>query len=601
MVRQHLIRNFSIISHIDHGKSTLADRFLEATGTIPKEKLHPQYLDRNPIERERGITIKLTPVRMNYTLNATPLVLNLIDTPGHVDFSYEVERALSCVEGAVLLVDGASGIQAQTVSHMRKAREVKLPVIPVVNKIDLPHTDPRKSANAMVDTFGFSEDEILFVSAKTGENVENLLLAIVERVPKPSGNVNAELKALIFDSQYDQFKGVICFIRVFDGKISKGDTIRLIGSGVTAKNVHVGVFLPDLEERDSLSAGEIGFVQTGLKEIEKARVGDTMTDAQHPLIVPIPGYREVKPMVFASFFPREDNNFSKLSSALAKLRLSDAAFTFEQEHSDGLGSGFRVGCLGLLHLDVLKERLQREYGLFLIVSTPTVRYLVEMTKGEKLFVSKPQSLPEPHLIKKVEEPYVLGWIIVPKEFLGGILTLLTQKRGNVSRREYEENQVFIEVALPFSEIITDFYDRLKNISSGFASFDYEFSGFHEVDVVRLDMFVSGKRVDALSQIVIAERVRSLGRSLSQRLKEVIARQQFKVAIQARVGAKVIARETIPAFRKDVTAKLYGGDRTRKDKLLEKQKRGKARLSMVGSVAIPQEAFFLTEQRRGESQ
>lgn len=585
------IRNFCIVAHIDHGKSTLADRFLEITGTVSKEKLQPQHLDQNPIERERGITIKLAPVRMRYILNSELYILNLIDTPGHVDFSYEVSRSLACVEGAILLVDATSGIQAQTVSNVQLALSQNLVLIPVVNKIDLPNAQKEKTAQDLIDTFGFSNDEILFISAKTGEHVEELLEAIVTRIPHPKGEEEASLKALIFDSQYDQFKGVLAFIRIFDGTLATSEEVLFMREGLTAQTVEVGLFLPVQTPVPKLTHGEIGYVATGLKDVSGVRVGDTITGTKNKASSAIAGYREVKPMVFAAFYPVDGKDFPLLSEALAKLRLNDASFSFEPEHSDALGAGLRIGFLGVLHMEVVQERLEREYGLALIASTPTVGYFVETTKGDRLTIERPAKLPDSALIKRVKEPYVSGKIITPKGFLGPLLTLINAHRGLVSNMEYQGEQVTVIIDIPLSEIIVNFYDRLKNVSSGFASFEYELSGMREVSIVKLEILVAKKSVDALSQIVVAEKAQSIGRALIERLKEVIPRQQFEVSLQAAIGSTIIARADVPAFRKDVTAKLYGGDRTRKDKLLEAQKKGKRRMKMVGNVAIPQEAFL----------
>lgn len=587
----HNIRNFVITAHIDHGKSTLADRLLELTGTVPKEKLREQYLDQNPIERERGITIKLAPVRMNYTQNAIRYSLNLIDTPGHIDFSYEVSRSLAAVEGAILLVDATAGVQAQTVSNVVLAREQNLTVIPVVNKIDLPNASQGEVAKQIIETFGFQKEELLFVSAKTGENVPLLLEAIVKRVPSPKASSDAPLKALIFDSQYEKYKGIIAHVRIFEGTLKEREEISFLGSGATAPSVEVGIFSPELVPTGILTAGEIGYVATGLKDVARARVGDTITLGSRPTQHPIPGYKEAKPMVFAAFYSIDNHDFPLLKDALTKLKLSDASLSFDAEFSHALGNGFRIGFLGILHRDIVQERLEREYGLSLIASLPTVEYSIETTKGENLWIRRPNDLPNFSFIKQVKEPIVEGKITSPKLYVGGLLELIAEKRGSISNMTYQGEQVTIDTVLPLSEIIIDFYDRLKNISSGFASFDYNISDYRTVEVVKLDILVAHEPVDALSQIVVSEKVQSIGRRLVDKLKEVIPRQQFPIAIQASVGSKIIARVNIPPFRKDVTAKLYGGDRTRKDKLLEAQKKGKERMKMVGNVSIPQEAFL----------
>ena len=586
-MEKSLIRNFVITAHIDHGKSTLADRLLEITGTIAKDKLLAQHLDQNPIEREWGITIKLAPVRMNYKNH----VLNLIDTPGHVDFSYEVSRSLACVEGAILLVDATSGIQAQTISNANLVLDQGLTIIPVVNKIDAQNANPEKTAEDMANTFGFREDEILFISAKTGQNVDQLLEAIVQRIPPPTGEEKDPLKALIFDSQYDPFKGVITYVRVFEGSVTKGEFIHLMGSGEKATVIETGLFIPTRKPVARLSAGETGYIATGLKEIAKARVGDTLTSNVKPTSQAIPGYKEPKPMVFASFYPTDSDDAPLLVEALGKLKLNDAALTFEPDHSDALGAGVRIGFLGLLHMDIVQERIEREYNVSLIASIPTVKYKIETITGDVLYIDRPAKLPEPSMIQSVEEPFVTGTIITPREWIGGIVTLVTSHRGSITTMDYKGNQVFIEIVIPLSEIIVKFYDQLKNVSSGFASFDYEIKGMEPVEVVRLDILVAKRPLDALSQIVVRDRAESIGRQLVEKLKEVIPRQQFEVPIQATIGAKIVARADIAAFRKDVTAKLYGGDVTRKNKLLDKQKKGKKRMKMVGNIEIPQEAFL----------
>lgn len=600
---QQKIRNFSIIAHVDHGKSTLADRLLEITETVPKEKLREQFLDQNPIERERGITIKLAPVRMNYMLNAINYVsgevrkesltymLNLIDTPGHVDFSYEVSRSLAAVEGAILLVDASVGIQAQTISNFNQCLALNLTIIPVINKIDLPTSNPKQVAKEMCDTFGFRDDEIIFISAKTGKNVEKLLEAIVQRIPPPKGDIDAPLKALVFDSAYDQFKGVIVHIRVFDGILKENQQIKFFSNNTPAQSIEVGIFVPQMIPIKTLSTGEIGYVATGLKDVAIARVGDTLTDNNSPTSSPIPGFKNVKPMVFAAFYPVDNKNHRLLTDALAKLKLNDASLLFEPEYSEAIGAGFRVGFLGLLHMEVVQERLEREYNLSLIASLPTVSYRVEKTDGKVITVERPSKLPPHTEVKTIEEPIVLGNIIVPKQYLGGVLELLAEKRGSVKNMEYKGEQVIVDVDIPLAEIIIDFYNRLKNISSGYATFDYELSGMAKADVVKLDILVAHNIVDALSLLVMRKNAEYIGRRMVEKLKDSISRQQFEVAVQATIGGKIVARADIPAFRKDVTAKLYGGDRTRKDKLLESQKKGKKRMKMVGRVEIPQDAFL----------
>ena len=580
------IRNFSIIAHIDHGKSTLADRLLEETATIPKEKLSPQYLDKLDLERERGITIKLAPVTMKYG----DYDLNLIDTPGHVDFSYEVNRALAAVEGAILLVDATKGIEAQTLSNFLLATEQKLKVIPAINKIDLSNAQIKETMNQLVASLGFDENEIFKVSAKTGQGTRELLTGLIEKIPEPVGDQEKPFKALVFDSFYDQFKGVVAYVRVFGGEVAKAAKIKFFGTGQESEIVDLGYFSPELEEKDILTAGEIGWIATGLKEVSKVRVGDTIFLAAEN-IEPLPGYKESKPMVFAGLFPVDRDDFKLLKDSLEKLKLNDASLTYEIDNSPALGFGVRAGFLGLLHMEVVQERLEREFGLELIISSPTVRYKILKTDGEELIVSNPSSLPKQTEIKEILEPWVEGSIISTKEFLGSILELVNSRRAEVGNIEYFGDKAKISCRLPLSEIVTDFYDKLKTVSSGFASFDYELADFRSIDAVKLEILVAKEPVDALSQIIPKDKAFRVGKALVQKLKEVIPRQQFEVSLQAAINGKIIAAERIPAFRKDVTAKLYGGDRTRKDKLLKKQKKGKQRMKRVGRVDIPQEAFL----------
>jgi len=589
------IRNFSIIAHIDHGKSTLADRFLEITNTIPKEKLTEQHLDRMELERERGITIKLAPVSMNWRRYK----LNLIDTPGHVDFSYEVFRSLSCVEGAILLVDATKGVEAQTLSNLLLAKEQNLKIIPVINKIDLPNALIEEVKEQLISSLGFNENEIYQVSAKLGTGVEKLLTDVSEKIPAPAGDPTSPLKALVFDSFFDSFKGVIAYVRVFGGKLAVGDKIKFLGTGEEAEVVSLGFFSPELVEKESLAAGEIGWIATGLKafasssgreEVQKVKVGDTIahlnTDAQ-----PLPGYKEYKPMVFAGLFPVEAVDFPRLKEALEKLKLNDAALIFEPESFPALGFGMRAGFLGPLHMEIVQERLEREFDLALVVSSPTVRYKVIKTGGQETVVSNPGALPESTVIKKIFEPWVKGTIISNKKYLGGILELVNARKARVTNIEYFVDKVKISCALPLREIIFQFYDQMKTVSSGYASFDYEFKDYEPVEAVKLEILVAKQSVDALSQIVPKEKAYQVGKALVEKLKEAIPRQQFEVSLQAAIGGKIIAAARIPPFRKDVTAKLYGGDRTRKDKLLQKQRAGKRRMKMVGRVEIPQEAFL----------
>jgi GTP-binding protein LepA len=580
------IRNFSIIAHIDHGKSTLADRLLEETATIPKEKLSPQYLDKLDLERERGITIKLAPVTMKYGAYC----LNLIDTPGHVDFSYEVNRSLAAVEGAVLLVDATKGIEAQTLSNFLLATEQKLKVIPAINKIDLSNAQIKETMSQLVASLGFDESEIFKVSAKTGQGTRELLTGLIEKIPGPVGDQEKPFKAIVFDSFYDQFKGVVAYVRVFGGEVAKAAKIKFLGTGQESEVADLGYFSPELEEKDVLTAGEIGWIATGLKEVSKVRVGDTISLAAEN-VEPLPGYKESKPMVFAGLFPVDRDDFKLLKDSLEKLKLNDASLTYEIDNSPALGFGVRAGFLGLLHMEVVQERLEREFGLELIISSPTVRYKILKTDGEGFVVSNPSSLPKQTEIKEILEPWVKGSIISTKEFLGSILELVNSRRAGVGNIEYFGDKAKISCQLPLSEIVTDFYDKLKTVSSGFASFDYEMADFREIDAVKLEILVAKEPVDALSQIIPKDKAFRVGKALVRNLKEVIPRQQFEVSLQAAINGKIIAAERIPAFRKDVTAKLYGGDRTRKDKLLRKQKKGKQRMKMVGRVQIPQEAFL----------
>ena len=579
------IRNFSIIAHIDHGKSTLADRLLETTNTIPKDKMKAQYLDQLELERERGITIKLAPVTMKYK----DFSLNLIDTPGHVDFSYEVSRSLACVEGAVLLVDATKGIEAQTLSNFLLAKEQNLKIIPVINKIDLPNAQVEEVVNQLVETLGFKK-EVSKVSAKTGEGVEELLEKIIEQVPAPNEETKHPFKALIFDSYYDQFKGVVAYVRIFDGKLETNEKIKFLGTNQDSNAESLGYFHPNLVESKGLKAGEIGWIATGMKIVENVRVGDTVT-REGVDTNPVPGYRETKPFVFAGIFPVDRDDFSKLKDALEKLKLNDAALTYEPENSPALGFGVRAGFLGLLHMEIVQERLEREFDLNLILTSPTVRYKIIKTDGETIEISNPSALPTRNETKEILEPWIKGSIVSLQSYYGPISQLLYEYRAVISNTEYFGDKVKISCELPLAEIVSSFYDQLKTVSSGFASFDYEIGSFKPIDAVRLDVLVAGESVDALSQIVVRGKAYRTGKALVERLKEIIPRQQFEVSLQASVGGKIIAAEKVPAFRKDVTAKLYGGDRTRKDKLLGKQKKGKQRMKQVGRVSIPQEAFL----------
>jgi len=579
------IRNFSIIAHVDHGKSTLADRFLEITGTVAKDKMQAQLLDSLALERERGITIKLAPVRLQYTFNFELYTLNLIDTPGHVDFSYEVSRALNAVEGAILLVDAASGIQAQTLSHGLAALEQNLTLIPVVNKVDLPTANVEKCKQELINTFGFKESEIILSSGKSGIGVKEILKAIIERVPPPKQDIDQPLKALIFDSFFDSFKGVIAQIRVIEGVTPKNQSpIFFAGTKASGHVIETGYFAPALVAGEVLKSGEIGYIATGIKTPDLVQVGDTIvTDLLTP---PLPGYKKVKPMVYVGLYPIDQDEFHDIKEALERFRLTDPAFTYELEHSTALGAGFRCGFLGLLHAEVVQERLSGEFGADLIATAPSVEYML----GAQL-VHNPSDLPQGEGLKDLKEPWVKLEIFVPKDFVGSIMELVQERRGKFLNMQHFGLQVQLSYEMPLSEMINDFYDQLKSVSSGFASLDWEFIEFRPVDGVRIDLLVGGERVDALSTIVVRQKGEYVGRRLVEKLKEVLPRQNFEVAIQASIGGKVIARETLSSFRKDVTAKLYGGDRTRKDKLLEKQKKGKKKMKMIGKVEIPQEAFL----------
>lgn len=591
------IRNFCIIAHIDHGKSTLADRFLEITQTVPKRKMREQYLDQMDLERERGITIKLQPVRMEYILNSKFYILNLIDTPGHVDFNYEVSRSLACCEGAILLVDATQGIQAQTIANLYLALEQNLEIIPVVNKIDLPAARPKEVAAEISHLLGGKREEIIFVSAKTGENVKKVLKAVIDRVPPPKEE--KETRALIFDSVFDDYRGVVLYVRLRGGEIKKGDKIMLMSTGKTSECLEVGYFKPELQESGTLKAGEIGYLVTGWREIADARVGDTVTLAEKPASLALAGYRESKPMVFAGIYVKEGSDFAHLREAIGRFKLNDASLTYESENSPALGFGFRCGFLGLLHLDIVAERLKREYNLDLIVTTPSVAYRVYTTQNEEKIIRSPQELPDPSIIKKIEEPWMKTDIVTPKEYIGPIITLLNTKHSepqDIEMEFLEENRVIIHYLIPLSEMVVDFYDKLKNVSSGFASMNYEFFTWREAKLRRLDILVAGEEVSSLATIVYEKEAYPRARTIVETLRKVLPRQLFEVKIQAALGGKIIASEKIPALRKDVTAKLYGGDVTRKRKLLEKQKKGKKKMAILGKVDIPPEAFLAVLKR-----
>lgn len=586
------IRNFCIIAHIDHGKSTLADRFLEVTKTIDKREMKNQLLDTMDLERERGITIKLQPARMDWQKDGEEFVLNLIDTPGHVDFAYEVSRSLAAVEGALLIVDASQGIEAQTLSTLYAAVEAGLEIIPVVNKIDLPHAEPERVAQEIISLLGCQAEEIIYASGKTGEGVPQILDRIIEKVPSPKAAVTGVTKALIFDSFYDSYKGVVIYVRVFEGEISKGSKLSLMAEKNSADTIEIGYLKPKFVPKDKLTNGEIGYIVTGLKETRKARVGDTVTLAQSPAEKPLAGYKKVNPFVFAGLFPTEGDDFPLLREALAKLSLSDASLVFEPETSAALGFGFRCGFLGLLHMEIVKERLEREFNLDLIATSPSVPYEIQRTGGEVTIITSPAELPERTLIKEVREPYVKLEIVTPTDYIGPLMELIQNRRGIYKNTSYiDQKRALLDYEVPLSAIVTDFFDRLKSISSGYASLNYEHIGYRPEELVKIDILINSQVFDTLSLIAHKTEAQRLGEATVKKLKELIPRQNFKIPIQAAIGAKIIAREDIPAFRKDVTAKLYGGDITRKRKLLEKQKVGKKRMKMMGNVEIPTDTFI----------
>jgi GTP-binding protein LepA len=585
-MQQDRIRNFSIIAHIDHGKSTLADRILELTETVTGRQMREQVLDSMELERERGITIKAQAVRVAWKGHQ----LNLIDTPGHVDFTYEVSRSLQACEGAVLVVDASQGVEAQTVANAYLAIENDLELLPVVNKIDLPQADPDKAARELADLIGGDPDDVLRISAKTGQGVEEVLDAVIERIPPPAGDLEAPSRALIFDSSYDQYRGVVAFVRVVDGEFRKGERLLAMAEGTRFEAEELGFFSPTMRASDSLGAGEVGYVITGLKDVSRLRVGDTLTSLDRPATEALPGYKDVKPMVFAGLFPTDSDDYPDLRDALEKLKLNDAALLYEPETSQALGFGFRCGFLGLLHMEIVRERLEREFDLDLLVTAPNVAYRVLTKEGQEVEVHNPAEMPAE--IERVEEPYIRASIIVPKDYVGPVMELCNERRGRFDHMEYlsEERAVLI-YELPLAEVVVDFYDQLKSRTRGYASFDYDIVGFREGDLVRLDVLIAGEPVDALSLILHRGSAYGRGRALVDKLREEIPRQLFDVPVQAAIGSRVIARETIKAKRKDVLAKCYGGDITRKRKLLERQKAGKRRMKQVGAVEVPQEAFL----------
>ncbi len=592
-VPQSHIRNFSIIAHIDHGKSTLADRIIQECGAVSERKMSNQIMDTMDIEKERGITIKAQSVRLDYYKDGEHYILNLIDTPGHVDFSYEVSRSLASSEGALLIVDASQGVEAQTIANVYIALENDLELLPVVNKIDLPSADPDRVLSEVEEAIGLDCTEHNLISAKTGQGVPELIDAIVEKIPAPSGNENAPTKALIYDSWFDNYLGALALVRVFDGSIKKGQMIKIMGSNSDHQVLDLMYPHPlNPQKTDEISTGEIGIVVMGLKSVETIKVGDTLTDAKNPTPEPIPGFEPAKPFVFAGLYPIETDKFEDLRDALNKLKLNDSALTFEPESSLALGSGFRVGFLGMLHMEVVKERLEREFNLDLIATAPTVVYKVKKTDGEIIEIQNPSELPEASKIETIYEPYVKATILTPNEFVGNLIKLLNDRRGIQVKMDYlNEKRVLLEYDIPMNEIVMDFYDKLKSMTKGYASFDYEPIGFREGDLVKLDIRVAGEVVDALSIIVPREKARSRGLAFVNELKELIPRQLFEVAIQASIGNQIIARSNVKAMRKNVTAKCYGGDITRKRKLLEKQKEGKKRMKAIGKVQVPQEAFM----------
>ncbi len=597
MPRQEHIRNFSIIAHIDHGKSTLADRILEITGLVSDREKRDQYLDKMELERERGITIKAQTVRIPYTAaDGKKYILNLIDTPGHVDFNYEVSRSLAACDGALLVVDATQGVEAQTLANVYLALDHNHEIIPVLNKIDLPSADVDRVREEIEESIGLDCTDALPVSAKTGMGVDAVLEAIVTRLPGPEGDPAAPLKALIFDSWYDSYQGVVVLFRIMDGTIRMNDRIRLMATGKEYEVLRLGVFSPEAKDVSSLAAGEVGFLCGSIKELGDAKVGDTITLAEHPAVEAVPGFKEVKPMVFCGLYPSESDDYEALKAALEKLQLNDAAFSYEPETSQALGFGFRCGFLGLLHMEIIQERLEREFEVGLIATAPSVIYKVDTTDGKSLDIDNPSKLPDPVRIQTLYEPIVRMDIHVPNEFVGNIFKLCEEKRGIQKNLHYlAANRVVITYELPFAEIVFDFFDRLKSSTKGYASMDYEVTGYRASDLVRLDILLNGEPVDALAVIVHRDKAYQYGRALALKLKRTIPRQLFEVAIQAAIGQKIIARETVSAFRKNVTAKCYGGDITRKRKLLEKQKEGKKRMKRMGNVELPQEAFLAALQ------
>lgn len=586
------IRNFSIIAHIDHGKSTLSDRLLETTGTITDREKKEQFLDKLQVERERGITVKAQTASMFYTYNGQTYLLNLIDTPGHVDFSYEVSRSLYACQGALLLVDAAQGVEAQTLANFYLAFDQDLYIIPVINKIDLPTADPERITHQLEMLFDFKENEIVLASAKANIGIADILQTIIERIPAPKCNPTGNLKALLFDSWFDEYRGVICLIAVHDGMLKKGDNISLVQAEVSYDILELGIMYPEPQPTDALYAGQVGYIITGMKSVREARVGDTLHQTKYP-VIPFPGFKPAKPVVFAGLYPVDSNDFEQLREAIEKLTLNDASVTVEKKTSVALGLGFRCGFLGLLHMDVFRQRLEQEYGLTVIATAPSVLYKVKVAHSDELVnVESPSEFPDAQKIEEIYEPIIDATIIVPQQYLGNVLALCQEKRGEQKNLSYIDDQrIILKYRLPLTEVATDFYDQLKSVSSGYASFDYEEAGYKPAKLVKMDILLNGKAIDALSIIVHVDKAYHIGRELTERLKNVIQRQLFEVIIQAAIGAKIIARDRVAPLRKDVTAKCYGGDISRKRKLLEKQKAGKKKMKQIGNVEVPQEAFL----------
>ncbi len=587
-----LIRNFSIIAHIDHGKSTLADRLMELTGTVEKRNMKEQLLDKMDLEREKGITIKLAPVRMNYL----GYELNLIDTPGHVDFSYEVSRSLQAVEGAILVVDATQGIQAQTLANVYLAINANLIIIPVINKVDLPAADISNTTEEVISLLGVKKEDICLISAKNGQGVENLLSEIIKRIPPPKQANSNLTRGLIFDSYYDDYRGVITYLRIFDGQIKKGDTLFMMATNTEAQALEVGVLNPNNLPTDKLTMGEIGYIVTNLKTTHEAKVGDTITLSSSKAKEPLPGYQDVKPFVYAGFFPTSNEQYQLLKEAIEKLSLSDSSLQYSNENSPVLGFGIRIGFLGLLHMDIVRERLEREYNLDLVVTNPSTDYIVTFTNGETKNVKSASELPDSSSVSEIKEPWVSGEIVLPSEYMGSVIKLIVSKRGQQTDISYVDKRALIGFNAPLANLLTDFYDQLKSLTSGFGSYNYELAGYRAEDLVRVDFLIAGEKVDSLSVIVHRTEAESLGRETVNKLKDIIPRQNFQVAIQAAIGVRIIAREDLSAYRKDVTTGLYGGDVSRKKKVLAKQKKGKTRMKRFGKVDIPAEAFSVMIKR-----